>query len=258
MTEKRSAEQKSKNWHIGSWNSTLSDCSDKAPLIPDWILACFCTLCQAARGKAQSDLTSPVFNVLCFSPCGSYSFVREAYNIAGDGLSDCLVGFFCCVCASRQLFHEGNTRGCTAGKFGQRSHSWSSPLCGFGDFQEFLNALCCPCLVTHETRQTLQFRSEEKWFDRLCLLPTSMYGQTRNTFGIAPECCHALCDDVVVALLCCPCAVARARREAAYQNTLHATSAAGGIMLHDQAKVEQHGVYALKKLGVLGKRAEIE
>jgi hypothetical protein len=199
-----------------------------------------------------------VFNVLCFPPCGNYSFVREAYNIKGDGQSDCLVGTFCCVCAGRQSVFEGTARGVIPGRFGQQSHHWSSSLCGFGDCQELLLAVFCPCLATHETRRALQFWSDELWFDRLCILPMSMYGQTRSTFGITPECPCALCDDVVVAGLCWPCAVARARREAIYQKTLHDTCAAAGIMLHDQARVEQHGANALRKLGVLGKRAELQ
>jgi Cys-rich protein (TIGR01571 family) len=249
---------KSKNWHIGTWKTTLTDCSDDAPLAPDWLLACFCPACQAARAKSLADLSNPCFNLLCFGPCGSYSFLREFYNIGGGGPSDCFFGAFCCVCASRQMYHEGSLRGVVAGKFGQQSASWSSDLCFFGDMQELCKAVCCPCVVTHDTRLTLQFRSEEKWFDRLCLLPMSMYGQTRNTFGIAPESPCALCDDVVVPCLLCPCGVARANREANYQKTLHATAAAGGIMLHDQAKVEQYGVQALKKLGVLGRRAEMD
>ena len=247
----------SANWHISKWQTSLSDCSDAAPM-SEWLLAFFCPLCQAARAKSLMDQSSPCFNLVCFAPCASYSFIREAYNIEGDGTTDFVYGFFCCICSARQMFYEAKQKGCAPGKFGQRSHTWSSGLCGFGDMSEFFRSTFCPCFVTHGTRRTLQYRSEEKWFDYLCVFPPSLYGEARNTFGIAPDCIHSLCDDVLVACFCYPCAVARANREATYHKTLNATSAAAGIMLHDQAKVEQAGVNALKRLGVLGKRVEME
>ena len=216
-----------------------------------WAYAIFCPLCAAAQAKGLVDQTHPVFNFFCFTPIGSYSMIRHSYGIMGECGEDCLYGGLCVFCGTRQVYTEANTRGSIPGKYGQLAGQWSTEL-----FQcectEFVKAALCPFLVAHEVRALIHHQADN-WFDCFCLIPTSMYGQVRNTYGIGSE-WHPLCEDLLVGSFCYPCALNRALREAAYQKTLAATATVSGIAGAQAAKIQAAGTSALGKLGQLGKK----
>lgn len=217
----------------------------------DWLYAVFCPVCAAAHAKSKVDQTHPIFNFFCFTPIGSYSMVRHSYGILGECGEDCLYGGLCTFCGVRQIWSEANIRGPIPGKYGQLTGQWSTEL-----FQcecaELAKAAFCPFLVAHEVRALIHPQTNN-WFDCFCLIPTSMYGQVRNTYGIGSE-WNPVCEDLVVGAACYPCALNRALREAVYQRTLAATATVSGIANAAQAKIQQAGANALGKLGQLGKK----
>ena len=229
------------------WSTKMMQC-DGIPK-EHWFYSIFCTPCAAAHAKSKVDQTHPVFNFFCFLPVGSYSFVRHAYNIMGECGQDCMYGWGCMFCATRQIWTEANTRGKIVGKYGQASAQWSTDLtqCDCG---QFWKAALCPCLIAHEVRTLMQPKADN-CFDYLCILPTSMYGQVRVTYGIASGWpMSGGCEDIIVGLFMYPCGLNRALREAAYQKTLAATS----TLTQAQSKLQQAGQNAMNKIGQFGSR----
>lgn len=199
------------------WATKLGQCGDGVEM-KDWLLSCFCLPCTAAMAKSNMDKTHPLFNFLCFSPIGAYSYTRLGYNIMGECGRDCCVGLFCAPCATRQMYTESNRRGVQSdasanqGNFDQK---WKTGLFAC-TCTELCCAVLCPCCVAHNTRVLLQ-PTTNNWFDYFCLVPLSMYGQVRNQYGLDTECPHVLLEDICVAAFCGPCALARAQREAMLQ-----------------------------------------
>lgn len=229
------------------WSTKIFQC-DNIPA-EHWVYGIFCTPCAAAHAKSKVDQTNPCFNFLCFTPIGSYSMVRHHYNIMGECGTDMFHGVFCMPCSARHIWTEANLRGVIAGKHGQNSGTWSTELTQC-DCSEFWRAAICPCWVSHEVRQLMHLKADN-CFDYLCILPTSMYGQVRHTYGIQSEWPHPVCEDLFLGAVCYPCALNRALREAAFQS-MAMTSTIAGMANQAQAKVQQAGQQALGKLNALG------
>ena len=236
-----------------NWKTTMSQCDSNVPT-EHWICAVLFPPCVAAQAKSTMDQSNPVFNFCCFTPLGSYSYVRNGYNIQGECGRDCMNGGLCFPCGARRIYTETSLRQQIPGRYGQTSQTWNSQLGDCNDCGEFVKALFCPCLVSHDIRKIMQVHSNH-WFDWFCIIPTSMYGQVRNTYGIGSSWPHPTCEDIVVGALLYPCALNRALKEATYQKTVAASTAAAGFVGGVQAKVDQFKTDALSKIGKLGQRA---
>lgn len=194
------------------------------------LYAFLCCPCAAAHAKAKADKTNPVFNFLCFSPLGSYNSVRRSYGIIGECKNDMLYGCLCGPCGARQAWTESNLLGPLSGTHGADQAQWFDGLFSC-DPNACIRATFCPCWVAHDIRQLLLGKttdasraSEEKWFHYCCLLPMSMYGQTRHDLGIRSEWPHPTCEDVCVGCFFYPCALVRANVEALRWRTKQSTN----------------------------------
>jgi hypothetical protein len=195
-----------------------------------WLYAAFCFPCTAAHAKAKSDNSNPVFNFLCFTPLGSYNYIRLSYNIIGECGGDLFNGCLCMPCGVRQAWTEVETRGTVPGvppPGTEPTAEWTTSLFQCSTL-DCLMAMVCPCVIAKRARVLLQpAAAKNEWFDYCCLLPTSMYGTVRHTAGIASEWPHATCEDLAVGVLCYPCALNRAMREAAAYRAKAATNTVG-------------------------------
>jgi hypothetical protein len=233
------------------WGTKLSDCCTETAKKEHWLYAIFCTPCAAAHSKMKADKSNPVFNFFCFMPVGSYSMVRHHYGIMGKPCDDVLYGWFCMPCAVRQMWTEVQIRGELPGRYGDNTGTWSAELTQC-DCQEFWMAAGCPCLVAHDIRQLMHPKTD-KCFDALCMLPCSMYGQVRHTYGINSEWPHPTCEDIFLGCFFYPCALNRALREAGFQKTRAATAHVANIAQQKVQAVQQAGANALNKIGQFGK-----
>lgn len=208
------------------WSTRLGQCEGTP--VEQWLLSIFCLPCAMAKAKSNTDQTHPCFNFLCWTPIGSHNFVRLGYGIKGECGEDCAKVIFCSCCSTRQTYHETESRGQLKGAYyGQNTREWMTGSLFGCTVTELCMTLCCPCIVTHRVRNILQ-PSSDQWFDCCCVLPTAMYGDVRNTYGLKSECPDAPClEDMGVGLFCFPCALARAQREALAQK---AAGVAGGVM----------------------------
>lgn len=234
------------------WSTKTGECDEAQVPKSHWYLSCLCPHVAAAKAKSAMDQSNAFFNCLCVPPPQAYSFIRQGYGIQGTWKDDCTNGVLCLPCGTRQAYTEALKRQQIAGKYGQLSQQWSSELLRCDDAQEVAKAVFCPCLVAHNIHRMIQ-PTANPVFDYPCLLPTSMYGIVRNTYGIGSEWPHAALEDIGVGLFLYPCALNRALREAAYQKTVNATNAVAGVMGSAQAKVQQLGAKALLGLGQLGR-----
>ena len=196
------------------WSTRLPQCSEPV-LCEDWCLAVFCLPCTAAVAKSNSDRTNCAYNLVCWNPIASYSYVRHEYGINGVCGDDCCYGAWCAPCMVRQMYHESKVRKVSpwGGHYGSNAKlDWTFSLfdCGFCDlFRAFL----CPCTIVHEIRSTLQPSSKpDHCFNYCCIMPTAMYGQVRNNAGIITDC--PCLEDSLLPLLCFACALTRAKKEA--------------------------------------------
>lgn len=234
------------------WSTKPSECDESLVPREQWYYAVFCPLCLAAKSKSKMDQSSCAFNLLCVPPPVTYSYLRLGYNLEGSWKGDCVDGFLCLPCGVRRGYTESSKRGPIAGKYGQLSQQWSSPLTQCDDTQEMAKAILCPCVVAHDVRAMVQPGAHPA-FDYVCLPPFAVYGLVRNTYGIGSEWPHPAIEDVCVGLFFYPCALNRSLREAAYQKTVSATNAVAGVIGSAQAKVQQLGAKALMSIGQLGK-----
>ena len=84
-------------------------------------------------------------------------------------------------------------------------------------------------MTSNSIRKILHPHSDT-WFNMLCLVPCSMYGVVRNTYGIRSEFPSPVCEDVGVGLVCYPCALSRAARDVGpLKATTMATGAVEGV-----------------------------
>ena len=239
------------------WGTKLGQCCDETAKRDHWLYAAFCTPCAAAHAKSKVDKSNPVFNFFCFLPVGSYSMVRHHYNIMGECGQDMMYGWFCMPCAARQIWTEANIRGELAGRFGDNTGTWSVELfaCDCGDFWM---AACCPFLVAHEIRLNMHSHAD-KCFDCLCMIPFSMYGQVRHTYGLNSEWPHPVCEDFGLGLFFYPCALNRALHEARFQKTRQATSHVANMQNAAQQKVQaaqEAGKNMVGKISQFGRNAQ--
>lgn len=198
------------------WSTRMTQ-SDSAVKCGDWLFACFCTPCAAAMAKSKVDRSHPCYNFLCWTPIGGYSYVRLAYGIRGTCGDDMGWGIFCPCCVTRQMYTESNIRGGLNGAYGANTGSWNFSLFDCTPC-ECCEATVCVLCQTHEIRKVLpsQGAAEESCcFDAFCVVPTSMYGQVRNDFGILSD--FGAVEDVLLPLVCFPCALIRAKKEAQSQ-----------------------------------------
>lgn len=207
------------------WTTKLHQCDQVPP--PHWLLAIFCLPCAAAKAKSKVDQSNPFFNFMCWTPVGTYSFVRASYNIVGDGGEDCCNGGICMPCGTRQVFTEASQLGPLAGgSYGQTTNAWTAPLFECQG-SECAMATFCPCMVSSAIRVLMQpSTSGDKWFNLLCVVPTGWYGQVRHTAGIGSEWPHPVMEDLIVGSFCYPCALNRAQKEATAYRAKQAASSA--------------------------------
>ena len=230
------------------WTTQTFQCGGVAPL--DWFLGCCCGPCAAAKAKSNADLSNPLYNLMCWTPLGAYSYVRYGYRIIGDCGTDCVTGMCCMPCAARQIYTESNVRGAQpGGHFGGHSREWHSSHWDCG-CTELCFATMCPCVITNTVRQIVQ-PGTEQWFNMCCVLPTATYGLVRNSYGLEAAVCgeYPCVEDVLYGAGCYPCALARAQREAAWQRANDAAGDTGSKLMGVGAKlagVARMGYGALK------------
>lgn len=211
------------------WSTRMTQ-SDGAVKMEDWLFACFCTQCAAAMAKSKVDRSHPCWNFMCWTPIGGYSYVRHAYGIRGTCGDDMGWGIFCPCCVTRQMYTESNVRGGLNGAYGANQGSWNFSLFDCTPC-ELCEAVFCVVCKTHEVRRMLPSQGEQDscCFDALCTAPTAMYGQVRNDFGILSD--FGPLEDIFLPILCFPCSLIRARKEAAQQRTQGgAAGIVGGIV----------------------------
>jgi hypothetical protein len=230
------------------WTTTTFDCGPKAPK-DHWALAMFCGPCVAAQAKAQMDKSNPVFNFFCFTPLGSYNQVRHSYGIKGTCGDDLLNACLCMPCGARQIYTESSLVGQVPGTYGQDSGQWIVNLMTC-EPNSCMKATFCPCIISHSIRSLLlPHTKEDPYFNYLCILPMSMYGQTRHHVGIKSEWPHPTCEDVAVGCFFYPCALLRAEKEAlAWRTKQTANSVVAGAMGAAVAKVGNLKNAAAEKL----------
>lgn len=196
------------------WNTRLTQCDPPAQG-SECALAFFCTHCLQAITKSKVDNTECCYNIMCWQPIATYSFVRNAYGIPGTCGDDMGYGLLCMCCETRQIATEARLRGPVPFRFGQKDSTWHVSLfdctcCGF------LQSVLFPMCVAHEVRSFLQPAvAPDTCFDCLCLIPFSMYGQARHQYNIISDC--PLAEDILLPLVCYPCALNQARHEAQWQ-----------------------------------------
>ena len=178
----------------------------------DLAFGCCCVPCAAAYSKGIADKTNPLFNLCCFTPCGSYSWVRHQYGIEGVCGDDLGHSVLCSCCTTRQAVTETRIRGTApnAAGYGANSAEWAHSLfdCGLCDFCNI--CFCGPC-VAHEIRRGLQPNANSCCFDFLCIPPCAMYGQVRHSYGIVTD--FPICEDLCLPAVCFLCALNRARKQ---------------------------------------------
>lgn len=196
------------------WHSRLGQCCDPPVEGSEIFAATFCLHCVQARAKAEADGTNACYNFLCWHHIGASNWVRRHYGINGACGEDMACGLMCAPCVTRRLMTETRIRGLAPMPYTAGSNKWTTTLFACSGICDLLEAAIFPCCVAHTIRQFLQ-RPEESdgWFDFLCLIPFSMWGQVRHHYGIQPEYFDGTCDDILVPLFCYPCALNHARRE---------------------------------------------
>mgnify|MGYP001562650161 CR=1 FL=1 len=215
-----------------TWSTETFQCDASAP-IEHWLFSFLCMPCAAAVAKANVDDSHPAYNVFCWTPVSSYSYVRLAYNIEGECGNDMALGFCCAPCATRQIYTEAAKREMLkGGEHGLATHKWSTTMFDCSAM-EFLYAFLCPMCAAHNVRELVQ-PGADRWFDYLCFVPTASYGLVRNTYGLEAELCTFApwLEDIFAAIFCFPCATSRAIREGVAQKANRiAGPGVGGALL---------------------------
>lgn len=197
---------------VGRWSTRVCQ-TDHPTTCEDICLGTILCPCGAARAKSWADKSNGLFNLLCLSSCYSYNSVRNQYNIPGVCGDDMCYGLFCFCCTSRRILTEGRLRGNAmyTDNYGAESREWHYSLFDC-NCCEMCSVCICPCMVASDIHTMLQPQHDSCCFDCFCTNPASMYGQVRHSYGIVSDC--PLCEDICLPLVCCPCALNRARKEA--------------------------------------------
>ena len=223
------------------WTTRMTQ-HDGAVNTNDWLYSCFCTPCAAAQAKGNVDRTHPCYNFLCWTPIAGYSYVRLAYGINGTCGDDMMWGIFCPCCITRQMYTESNIRGGLNGSYGANQGSWNHSLFDCTPCELCEATFCVPC-VTHSVRTNLpnqDLAERSCCFDALCVMPTSLYGQVRNDYGILSD--LGPVEDIFLPIICFPCALNRARKEASLQKSKAGGGGLGsGLLSKASGKVGNYG-----------------
>jgi hypothetical protein len=200
-----------------TWSTRLGQC-DPPATCEQWACACLCHQCASAKAKSQTDGTDPCYNFFCWHWIGGMSFVRREYGIKGACGDDLMCGLFCFPCLVRRGLTESELRGAMPNALGavnaRGDREWATTLFAC-DCCEFFEALICPFCVAHYTRNMVQPGERgDCCFDMMCVIPFAMYGQARHRYGVQAE--FGVLEDLCLPLVCYPCALAQARREAAH------------------------------------------
>lgn len=200
----------------GQWSSGLFDlcCENSDP--SDHFYAYCCPCFTMGVAKSRADQTDVCFNCCCFPficTSGVYGLVRVGYGIQGSAGYDCLSGSLAPCCAIRRMFTESRNQPRWVGYYGTETEEWNEHMGNFNDGRECAKACFCPFVLSHEIHTQLQYHSElptNRWLDYACLLPCSMYGQTRTTYGIKKQ---NWAEDFCCGGFFYPCGLNRASKE---------------------------------------------
>lgn len=220
------------------WQTRIGQCDPPAET-QDWLLSIFCTQCASAVAKSNQDKTHPCFNFMCWTPIISYSWVRKGYGIPGVCGDDLMCAIFCSCCTTRRIYTEARDRKEIQRPLG--NDKWKETLFGCDCPGFFYSMLCAPC-AAHKIRNILQpDREASCCYDCMCNNPFAMYGQVRHTYGIVGDCgtqesAAGVAEDIFLPVVCQPCALDQALREARFRATQQpaarvANAAAGALGL---------------------------
>uniref|UniRef100_A0A7S1PSH8 Uncharacterized protein n=1 Tax=Neobodo designis TaxID=312471 RepID=A0A7S1PSH8_NEODS len=221
------------------WSTRMGQC-DPPATCEQWAFSCFCHQCAAAKSKTLTDGSDICYNFFCWHWIGGMSYVRREYGIKGSCGDDLMCGLFCMPCTIRRFYTEVETRK-TIPLLRGGPDEWQTTLFACGCC-EFFQAVLCPFCPAATAKQLLQPNQDmDSCFDWMCLIPPGIYGQVRHMYGIKAE--FGMLEDCCLPVVCYPCAIAQARREAEWRllNTPHVygMTAAQGV-----------GQTVLGKLGV--------
>jgi len=212
------------NFKHGWQTLTGFDCSGPGISPGDVALAFLCPCFAAAEAKSRADGTPCCLNLLCWpTPVGVLSYLNNLYLLHQN--NECCMGFLCPCCAMRTALAEVNLRGRCPGYEDARHHmkaapddksrQWSTGLCGCSCWCECVETFLCCCYISHEIRRKIHpDQGNSCLTDTFCVLPTAMYSAVRLKYEIGERSgSEIFLQDFVIALLCFPCALMRARRE---------------------------------------------
>jgi len=198
------------------WQSRLGQHSEPVEG-GEWLFACCCPMCAAAAAKSKVDNSPACYNFFCWNPVAARSWIRMSYHITGVCGDDICYGTFCMPCVIRQLLTESRLRGPAVHPpygppmQGANQGKWTHSLFDCSP-PELCYAMVCPCCLAHEVRTGMQPEASQSCcFDAMFLLPTAMYGQVRNHYGILSD--FPGIEDVTLPLVCAPCALIRASHQ---------------------------------------------
>ena len=200
------------------WSTRVSQCSVPSTT-EDCLCGLFCCPCAFASAKSTSDNTSACYDFLCWNPIANRNYVRHEYGIPGVCGDDLGYTMFCPFCVGRQILTESKLRGRSqqryAAVYGANTDRWNISLFDC-DVCNCLSALVCPCCITADIRVLLQpSAAQDGCINHCCIMPTAMYGQVRNHYGIVSD--VPFCEDVFMSMFCYPCAIIRAKKEAVHR-----------------------------------------
>lgn len=217
------------------WSTRAGQCDPPASC-EHWAFSFFCVPCAAATAKSRQDGANVCFNILCWQPIGTSAWIRKGYRVNGTCGDDLMCGIFCMPCLVRRAYTEVEVRKNVPLLRGGPDE-WQTTLFGCGCC-EFFQAVLCPFCPAATAKQLMQpDREVDVCFDWMCTVPFGMYGQVRHMYGIQAE--FGLCEDLCLPLVCYPCAVAQAAREAQIRLTkfpqvygMTAASGAGAAIMN--------------------------
>ena len=200
------------------WSTRVSQCSQPSTT-EDCLCGLFCCPCAFATAKSNVDKSSACYDILCWNPIAIRNYVRHEYGIPGVCGDDIGYTLFCPFCVGRQVITESKLRGLSmqayAPMYGANTSNWNKSLFDC-DFCNCVSAMMCPCCMAADIRAMLQpSAAQDGCINHCCIAPTAMYGQVRNHYGIVSD--VGFCEDVLLALVCYPCAIIRAKKEASYR-----------------------------------------
>lgn len=108
----------------------------------------FCVPCALASARTNIDDSHWFYNVFCMGHVTERWMIRTAYDIAGSGGNDCLIGSCCIPCSANQLYQTTKSYGNPTLNGGRvyNKESFSRPADDKGIIKRFCCAVFCnPC-----------------------------------------------------------------------------------------------------------------